>query len=627
MEPTPLASGKAVASAGTRIVNGMAVVALLYFGREILIPITLALILGLLVAPLVRQLKRLGLGPVTSVLGAVCVLSLVLLGLALVLGTQVAEMAVRLPQYAETISAKLQLLRSLTLSRMELMQGEASRMFDSVAGPASASSAMPVEVHERAPTPLQLLSQLFATLWEPLGTAMIVLIVLVFVLLEHESLRDRFIRLTGGTDLRATTSAINDAGERLSRYFVSQFAVNAGVGAVLGLGLSLIGLPSGILWAVLSAVLRFIPYIGIWLAALCAGLLAMAIDPGWTLLLATLLLYAVVELIAGQAIEPYLYGHSTGLSPLSVVIAAIFWSWIWGPIGLLVSTPLTLCLVVAGRHTQALAFVDVLLGDTPALTLSERFYQRALSGDADEILATARIFLKRRSFARYCDEILWPALELAGADFEAGRVGPEHQRVVGAAVAQVIEVLGPDTRKRAGRLRRATVLEEHSLGRELRHRREVALGRWQGPLQVAPGSVVLCLGLGSVREDLCTELLVRVLRDLDIDARHISVADLDAPPPDNAVRGSVALVFIVSDLRLEGDRERRTVVAMRVRQAFTAAALAGVVPKRQLSDAERDALLTGLDLLAQSFETAAQLALEHLAARRPDPAATRPPAP
>lgn len=616
----------ASAQAG-RLVNGLAVVALLYFAREVLIPITLAVLLGLLVAPLVRQLRRLGLGQVSSVLAAVAALTALFLGLAAILGSQVAAIAARLPQYAETIGAKLQLLRSLTLSPMELMQGQASRMIDNLSGPSSASSVVPVEIHEPSATPLQVVSQLFAAVWGPLGTSAIVLVVLVFVLLERESLRDRFIRLTGGTDLRATTGAINDASERLSRYFVSQFAVNAGVGAAIGLGLSLLGMPNGVLWAVLTAILRFIPYVGVWLAALCAGLLAAAIDPGWTLLLATMGLYATVELIAGQAVEPFLYGHSTGLSPLSVVIAAIFWSWIWGPIGLLVSTPLTLCLVVAGRHTQALAFVDVLLGDTPALTLSQRFYQRALSGDAEEIIATARDYLKRKSFARYCDEILMPALQLAINDRDAGGISPEQQRTVRGAIARVIEALGPDTRKRARWHRRTTVLDEHSLGLHLRHRREDALGRWQGPLAVPPGSIALCLGLGSEREELVTEILVRILRDLDIDARHMSITDLDAPPPEDARGDSVAMIYLVSDLRGEADRERRIDLAQRLRRQFPAAPLIGLVPSRALTEAERKAVLMGLDLLAQNFEKAVQYARDRYAAPPADPPASPLPVP
>ena len=199
---------------------------------------------------------------------------------------------------------------------------------------------IPVEVHQPPLSPLQVVERVLGSMWVPLETAGIVLVVLIFVLLERESVRDRFIRMAGPSDLRATTLVLNDAGERLSRFFVSQFSVNLGVGAALWLGLALIGLPHATLWAALAAVLRFVPYVGVWIAALIAAALAAAVDPGWTLVMLTLGLFVLVELIAGQLVEPQLYGHSTGLSPLSVVVAAIFWSWIWGPVGLVVSTPL-----------------------------------------------------------------------------------------------------------------------------------------------------------------------------------------------------------------------------------------------------------------------------------------------
>jgi predicted PurR-regulated permease PerM len=192
-----------------------------------------------------------------------------------------------------------------------------------------------------------------------------VLIVMLFTLLEHESLRDRLLRLIDGHDLRTSTLVLNDVGERLSRYFVSQFTVNFGVGAVIWLGLLAVGLPHAMLWGGLTALLRFVPYIGVLLAAVPAVLLGAAVEPGWALMGMSLAIFLAVELLAAQVVEPLLYGHSTGLSPLSVVIATIFWSALWGPVGLLLATPLTLCLLVAGRHLPALKFLDILLGDGP----------------------------------------------------------------------------------------------------------------------------------------------------------------------------------------------------------------------------------------------------------------------
>ena len=376
------------------------VLALLYFGRGVLIPFTVALMLSLLIAPLVRRLRRIGSGRVPSVLVAVLLSAFLVTAAAGVLGTQVLRMAASLPQYERNIQQKLHNLDDMTVGRFDALTTEAGRLIESqpasvestvpsVTG-ASGSAPIPVELHQPRAAPFQIFARLLASVWIPIESTGIVLVVLVFVLLEHEALRDRFIRVAGGTNIRLTTLALNDAGARLSRFFVSQFAVNVGVGAAIGLGLTVLGVPQAMLWGALTTLLRFVPYVGVWLAALLASALAIAIVPGWSLALSTLGLFIFVELVAAQVVEPQLYGHTTGLSPLSVVVAAIFWSALWGPIGLVLSTPLTLCLLVLGRHIRALRFLELLLGATQALTLPQKFYQRALSGDADEILVDAR---------------------------------------------------------------------------------------------------------------------------------------------------------------------------------------------------------------------------------------------
>jgi hypothetical protein len=438
------------------------------------------------------------------------------------------------------------------------------------------------------------------------------LVVLLFVLFEHESLRDRFIRLAGGTDLRATTAAINDAGERLSRFFVSQFAVNFGVGVVIWLGLAIIGLPNAPLWAAITAVLRFVPYVGVWIAAVLATILAAAVGPSWSLTLMTLGLYVVVETIASQLVEPQLYGHTTGLSPLAVVVAAIFWSWLWGPTGLIVSTPLTLCLVVAGRHVRALNLLEILLGDTPALTMPQRFYQRVLSGDSDEIIAEARIFLKRKSFAAYCDAVLLPAVQLARIDLNQGAISPSQQVKVRSAIVRVIDALGSETRKRSGWNRHVSVLDNSSLGYLLRQQRMDTSGRWQGPLAVAPGSIVLCMGLGATGDDLVTEIFVRILRDLSIDARHVTLEDIDAfqaEPPPEATPNSVSMVYIVSAAPARDRPDRCDSMAMEMRHRLPEACIIAVLLPQLLTASEPAELSADVDQSANSFEEAAQHAI------------------
>lgn len=565
------------------------VLTLLYFGRDVLIPLTLALLLSLLLAPLVRTLRRIGLSHTPSVLIAVLALAVAVSATAVALGTQVLRMAASLPQYQETIQQKLQNLDELTVGRLDALTSEASRLIDrhgatdtrnqrtrdrGQAVPSSPVSPIPVELRDSRADPFQIIARVLASLWGPIETTGIVLVVLVFVLLEHEALRDRFIRIAGGANIRTTTLALHDAGERLSRFFVSQFAVNLGVGVAIGLGLGLLGLPHAMLWGALTAVMRFVPYVGVWIAALFSIALALAVVPGWSLAVSTLGLFVLVELIAGQVVEPQLYGHTTGLSPLSVVVAAIFWSSLWGPIGLILSTPLTLCLLVGGRHIRALGFLDLLLGDTQALTLPQKFYQRALSGDSREIIAVARAYLKRDSFAAYCDNVILPAMHLGLLDHQIGAINEDQQAKMRNVVVTVVSTLDVASHG-SSRRRRDSVLDQSTSGQTLRLQRERLSGRWQGPLEVPPGSVMVCLGLGSIADDLAAELLVRILRDRKLDARHFSVKDSDAAPPPGATPGGVAIVCLVSAFPGE-ERERSGAVAERVRELLPGAFLVNV---------------------------------------------------
>ncbi|WP_243047319.1 AI-2E family transporter [Dyella sp. RRB7] len=610
------------------IVAAGTVLALLYFGREVLVPVALALFLSLLMAPWIRLYRRIGLGHTGSVMVTVLALVVIVSGLTTVIGSQMVHMARSLPQYEATIHAKVQTLRAMTLGRMEAMQGEVGKVISQAEvhdtyPPLAASSAPPYLVapaantnnlttEAHAPTtPMAVVTRILSTAWIPLQTAGIVLVVLIFVLLEHESLRDRFIRLAGGTDLRATTAAINDAGERLSRFFVSTFSVNVGVGVAIWLGLVLIGVPNAPLWGVLTAALRFVPYVGVWLVAVLAAVFAAAVVPGWTLLLMTLALYAVVEVVVSQVVEPLLYGHTTGLSPLAVVVAAIFWSSLWGPVGLIMSTPLTLCLVVAGRHVKALDLLSILLGDAPALTMPQRLYQRALSGDSEEIIAEARTFLKRKSFAAYCDLVLLPAMQLARIDLARSAITREQQMGVRSAIVAVIEALGSEGRKWSRWHRRTSVLDDASIGRRLRQHREDVSGRWQGPLEVAPESVVLCIGLGSMADELATEILTRILRDLHIDARHLSIEDLAAfaaEPHPELTPNAVSMLYIVS---ADPAREKAgDDLAHDMRKRFPGACIVAVLLPELLAPREEPvAIKADVNEVVGSFEAAAQQAI------------------
>jgi predicted PurR-regulated permease PerM len=597
------------------IIAFAAVLALLYVGRGVLIPLTIALMLSLLIAPLVRRLRLIGLGQTPSVLVAVLTSALVVTAAAGVLGTQVLRMAASLPQYERTIQQKLRNLDEMTVGRLDALTSEATRLIEShptsvgspVASEGDLSSGavpIPVELHQPRTTPMQIIARVLASVWAPIESTGIVLVVVVFGLLEHEGLRDRFIRVAGGTNIRLTTLALNDAGERLSRFFVSQFAVNLGVGAAIGLGLAVLGLPQAALWGALATVLRFVPYVGIWLAALLATVLAIAVVPGWSLAVSTLGLFVVVELIAGQAVEPNLYGHTTGLSPLSVVVAAIFWSALWGPIGLVLSTPLTLCLLVIGRHIRALSFLDLLLGNTQGLTLPQKFYERALSGDADEILVAARTFLKRNSFAAYCDLVVMPALHLAFLDRQAGAISHDQQIKMRDLLVAVVSALSGEPRRL-----RPSVLDDQNAGLILRQHREQLTGRWQGPVAVPPGSILLCLGLGSPADTIAAELLVRALRDQGLDARHISLEDVDAGsrPPD-ADPAAVALAYLVSAFP-SAEREHFGQTADRVRQYLPSARVVSVFLPGVSIQPELSPHVENADYAVSSFVEAVQASL------------------
>jgi predicted PurR-regulated permease PerM len=584
-----------------RIVTAAVVLALLYVGRDVLIPLVVAIILSLLVAPLVRALRQVGLGRTPSVLIAVLALSLSCAAVTVVLGTHVVRVAESLPQYRATVERKLEVLNTLTGGRLTLLTSEATGSLELLHPNAGESGNR--EATER---PVRFIRRLLSSAWASVQAVGIVLVVLVFVLLEHESLRDRFIRLVGATDIRLATLALNDAGERLSKFFVSQFAVNSAFGLAIGLSLSVLHVPQAMLFGALAGIMRFVPYIGTVLAAFLSTALAFAVDPGWALAASTLAVFVLLDLIVGQLVEPHLYGHATGLSPLSVVVAAIFWSALWGPVGLILSIPLTLCLVVAGRHIKGLGILELLLSDAQPLTLPQKFYQRALSADPQEIIADARVFLKRNSPAAYCDCVLIPALHLAQLDAEAGAISEDQQLRIARVITHVVATLSSERLKLPRWRYRGSVLDNASAGHWLREQREQASGRWQGPIGVPPGSVVICLGLGSAADDLVAELLARLLLDQKIDARHFSPEELTGGLPPGANPAGVSLVYLVSAFS-SPERERAESVRKRSRGTFPYAHVVKVFCAGLAAPAEAEGGAGQADRTASSLVEAMQM--------------------
>ncbi|MCJ2015561.1 AI-2E family transporter [Methylobacterium sp. J-076] len=431
---------------------GVVLIAALYFGREVFVPLVLAILLSFVLAPVVNLLRRIKIGRVPSVIVAVLLALAVLGGIGAVIGTQVAGLAGNLPQYQTTVQKKFAGLQQGWLGEANKLLQKFNHQVQDVTQKADAAGttaetgptgdtpkAQLVRVQEPEPSPLALAEKVLGPVVSPLTDVGIVLVVVVFLLLQREDLRNRMIRLFGSSDLHRTTVAMDDAAGRLGTYFLAQLGMNAAFGIIVGVGLWFIGVPNPLLWGVLSAIMRFIPYIGAIVSGVFPVALAAAVDPGWSMVISTAALFLIAEPVFGQVVEPLLYGHSTGLSPFAVIVSTLFWGFLWGPIGLILATPFTVCLVVLGRHVDSLEFFDVLLGDRPPLTPVENFYQRMLAGDPDEVREVAEGMLKDRSLSSYYDEVALKGLQLAANDHARGVVTPAQLENIRASARSLVE--------------------------------------------------------------------------------------------------------------------------------------------------------------------------------------------
>lgn len=428
------------ASISTVAMLGLATV-VLYFGRDILIPFALAILFSFALGPLVIRLRRWGLPRALAVMPVVSLAFALVGGFGILIGNQFAQLVSDLPTYQQNIEAKIRSLPSTapdggTLSRAVDMLRELRQELEPQQAP-SGSQIPVVRLQQPPRSPLQLFDNLAGPLLAPIATAGLTVVFIIFILLEREDLRNRLIRLVG-QDLYVTTEAMDEAAHRVSRYLLMQLIVNSTYGIPIGVGLYFIGVPNALLWGVLAVLLRFVPYVGPVIAALFPIILAIAVDPGWGTLFWTLGLFIGMELISNNFVEPWLYGSSTGLSAVAIIIAAIFWTTLWGPVGLFLSTPLTVCLAVLGRYVPQLRFLDVMLGNAPALSLEEQFYQRLLADDPDEDVHIAEEFLKERPLVACYDELVLPALRLAEQDRKRRRLPTDRRAVVSDTLLQVI---------------------------------------------------------------------------------------------------------------------------------------------------------------------------------------------
>jgi predicted PurR-regulated permease PerM len=418
----------------------------LYVGASIFVPLVLAILLTFALAPLVRVLDKLRVPHVLAVLLSVFGAAMLLGLLAFLIITQLAHLASEIPQYQQVVANKLKTLQDSTdggevFSRIakaiQDFGADTNTVRESGLG-ASVAEPMPVTIVNPPQSPLNYVQAILGSLLGPLATAAIVTVFVVFLLLEREDFRDRFLKLVSRGDLRTSTQAMNEAGKRVSRYLLVQFSVNLTYGLIFGTGLFFIGIPNAILWGLFAALFRYIPFVGTLIAASIPFALAFSIDPGWGMLLQAVALFVCLEMVVTNAIEPRLYGSSTGLSALAVIVAAMFWATLWGPIGLILATPLTVCLVVLGRYVPQLRFLEIMLGSEPVLVREEQLYQRLISGNTEEAIDVAEGYVSEHSPHDFYDDVAVPALRLADTDRMRNISDIASRRTVAEAMAAVV---------------------------------------------------------------------------------------------------------------------------------------------------------------------------------------------
>ena len=519
---------------GTALIN-MAVAALiilaLYFGREIFVPVALSVLLSFVLAPFVIRLNSLRIPRTASVLIVVFFGFAIIFSLGGLMVSQATRLAAKLPGYQQTLSDKVESLRGLmggsgTLEqastvlkelRTELQHGETTGQSNNGLERQASDKAIPIPVEVRQPDPgaLTTLGRIIEPLLSPLTTTGIVVIFVTFILLQREDLRNRLVRLAGSGDIQRTTAALDDAGKRLSKLFLTQIIFNAAFGLAIGVGLEFIGVPSAPLWGLIAMILRFVPYIGALISAIFPLILAAAVGSGWQMLVLTALLFVVLELLAGQVIEPLIYGHSSGLSPVAIILSASFWTWLWGPVGLVMATPLTVCLVVVGRHVERLKFLEIMLGDRPPLKPSQLVYQRMLAGDPFEAAEQARESLKGSSLVDYCDTILLEGLRLAEADRRLGHLDDERLTRIASTVDELVADL--EAKREAGVMDTPTLDMSANPGAAIAIEQAMAQRKSIEEKSRSPRSVLCIPGSGKL-DEAAALVLAYLLRHRDIGA-------------------------------------------------------------------------------------------------------------
>jgi predicted PurR-regulated permease PerM len=409
----------------------------LYLARDVLIPFALAILLAFLLAPAARRLERFKLGRVLSTVVVVALGFSLISAVGYVAGVQAVSLAAKLPEYRKNISAKIRDLKKPGEGKI----AQAQKAIKDLEKQADPTPRPPLQV---TPTPQSSYAQLleFVTPFaKPLGTALAVIVFTILMLLHRESMREKLIGLIGPRRINVTTQALDEASYRVSRYLLMQLVVNASFGIPFGIALYFIGIPNAALWGLLATLLRFIPYAGVWIAVSMPLVLAFAISDGWSQVAWVAGVFLTLELVLINIVEPLVYGRSAGLSPIAIILAALFWTLLWGPVGLLLATPLTVCVAVMGRYIPELGYLNVILGVEPVLSPPARFYQRLLAMDEDEAEDLAEDFANEQGLLALYDEMVIPALALAEQDRHARTLEEQRERFIFDTIRGLVEYL------------------------------------------------------------------------------------------------------------------------------------------------------------------------------------------
>jgi predicted PurR-regulated permease PerM len=530
------------------------VILILYFARAVLIPLALALTLNFLLTPMVMWLQRLRIPRVLAVAVVMLVSTAVVAGMGWVVADQLLQVASDLPKYRLNIHNKIEGLHlppESALGRAAESVKEIGADFGEppitrsaqvgvpstpkAAGPQAEVTTVPVQIVSPPATGLRYLGQVLGPLLQPLGTAGMVLIFTVFILVKQEDLRDRFLRLAGVAQLQAMTLALDDAAQRISRYLLMQFVVNTCYGLCFGMGVLLIGIPNALLWGVFAGLFRLVPYVGAPSATAFPLVLALALFHGWWPPVLVVLLFAVLELVASNFVEPLLYGAHTGISSLALLVTTVFWTMLWGWAGLVLAIPLTVCVIVLGRYVPRMSFLHILLGDETALSVEAQFYQRLLALDQEDARGIAHSYLKTHSLVSLYDQVLIPALALAEQDRHNGGLDETRESYLFLSTSEIVSEL-------------ATLGHEESTPRARR-----LIPRWIGGKASAPPLAsystpapsamrIFCLAANDRADEITSSMLAQLLEreghgviSLPVESRFEEIVQHLPPEPQDVI--------------------------------------------------------------------------------------------